>query len=71
MELLMGSQETPPDMATPVRDNLHDQGPVRQEARDPVTVSLATVKGSQKSQRDTQDPLMGSLDLNMDSQEPQ
>ena len=71
MELLMGSQETPPDVATPVRDNLHGQGPVRWEDRDPVTVRLATVKGIQKSQRDTQDPLMGSLDLNMDSQEPQ
>ena len=71
MELLMGSQETPPDMATPVRDNLHGQGPVRWEDRDPVTVRLATVKGIHKSQRDTQDPLMGRLDLNMDSQEPQ
>ena len=71
MELLMGSQETPPDVATPVRDNLHGQGPVRWEDRDPVTVRLATVKGIQKSQRDTQDPLMGRLDLNMESQEPQ
>ena len=71
MELLMGSQETPPDMATPVRDNLHGQGPVRWEDRDPVTVRLATVKGIHKSQRDTQDPLMGRLDLNMESQELQ
>ena len=71
MELLMGSQETPPDTATPVRGNLHGQGPVRWEDRDPVTERLATVKGIQKTQRDTQDPLMGRLDLNMDSQEPQ
>ena len=67
----MGSQETPPDMATPGRDNLHGQGPVRQEDGDQVTVRLVTVKGIQKSQRDTQDPLMGRLDLNMESQEPQ
>ena len=71
MELLMGSQETPPDVATPVRDNLHGQGPVRRKDKIPVTVRLATVKGIQKSQRDTQDPLMGRLDLNMESQEPQ
>ena len=71
MELLMSSQETPPDMATPVRDNLHGQGPVRKEDGDPVTVRLATVKGIQKSHRDTQYPLMGRLDLNMESQEPQ
>ena len=71
MELLMSSQETPPDMATPVRDHLHGQGPVRKEDGDPITVSLATVKGMQESQRDTQDPLMGRLDLNMESQEPQ
>ena len=67
----MSSQETPPDMATLVRDNLHGQGPVRQEDGDPATVRLATVKGIQKSPRDTPDPLMGSLDLNMESQEPQ
>ena len=67
----MGSQETPPDVATPVRDNLHGQGPVRWEAMDPATDMIATVKGIQKSQRDTQDPLMGRLDLNMESQEPQ
>ena len=67
----MGSQETPPDMATPVRENLHGQGPVRREDGDPVTVRLATVKGIQKSHRATQDPLMGRLDLNMESQEPQ
>ena len=71
MELLMGSQETPADMATPGRDNLHGQGPVRQEDRDPVIVRLATVKDMQESQRDTQGPLMGRLDLNMESQEPQ
>ena len=71
MELLMGSQETPPDMATPVRDNLHSQGPVRKGDGDPVTVRLARVKGIQKSHRATQDPLMGRLDLNMESQEPQ
>ena len=67
----MSSQETPPDMATLVRDNLHGQGPVRQEDGDPATVRLATVKGIQKSPRDTQDPLMGRLDLNIESQEPQ
>ena len=67
----MGSQETPPDMATPGRDNLHDQGPVRKEDRGTVTVRLATVKGMQESQRDTQGPLMGRLDLNMESHEPQ
>ena len=67
----MGSQETPPDMATPVRENLHGQGPVRQEDGDPVTVRLGTVKGMQESQRDTQDPLMGRLDLNIESQKPQ
>ena len=67
----MGSQETPADMATPGRDNLHGQGPVRWEDGDPVTVRLTTVKGIQMSQRDTQDPLMGRLDLNMESQEPQ
>ena len=71
MELLMGSQETPSDVGTPIRDNLHGQGPVRQEDGIPVTVRLATVKGIQKSQRDTQNPLMGRLDLNMESQEPQ
>ena len=67
----MGSQETPPDMATPVRNNLHGQGPVRWEDRDPVTVRLGTVKGMQESQRDTQDSLMGRPDLNMENQEPQ
>ena len=67
----MGIQEKPPDMATPVRDNLRGQGPVRREDRDPVIARLVTVKGIQKSQRDTQDPLMGRLDLNMESQEPQ
>ena len=67
----MDSQETLPDMATPVRGNLHSQGPVTQEDRDQVTVRLVTVKDIQKSQRDTQDPLMGRLDLNMESQEPQ
>ena len=67
MELLMSSQETPPDMATPVRDHLHGQGPVRWEDRDPVTVRLGTVKGMQESQRDTQDPLMGRLDLDRKS----
>ena len=71
MELLVGSQEIPLDMATPVRDNLHGQGPVRKEDGDPITVRLVTVKGIQKSHRDTQDPLMGRLDLNMESQEPQ
>ena len=71
MELLMGSQEIPLDMATPVRDNLHGQGPVRKEDGDPITVRLVTVKGIQKSHSDTQDPLMGRLDLNMESQEPQ
>ena len=71
MELLMGSQETPPDMATPVRDNLHGQGPVRKEDGDPVTVRLGTMKGMQEFQRDTQDPLMGRPDLNMENQEPQ
>ena len=71
MELLMGSQETPSNMATPGRDNLHGQGPVRKEDRDPVTVRLETVKGIQKSHRATQDPLMGRLDLNMESQELQ
>ena len=67
----MDSQETPPDMAILVRDNLHGLGPVRREEGDPATVRLETVKGIQKSPRDTQDPLMGSLDLNMESQEPQ
>ena len=67
----MDSQETPPDMAILVRNNLHGQGPVRWEEGDPATVRLVTVKGIQKSQRDTQDPLMGRLDLNMESQEPQ
>ena len=67
----MSSQETPPDMATLVRDNLHGLGPVRREEGDPATVRLVTVKGIQKSQRDTQDPLMGRLDLNIESQEPQ
>ena len=67
----MDSQETPPDMAILVRNNLHSQGPVRWEEGDPATVRLATVKGIQKSQRDTPDPLMGRLDLNMESQEPQ
>ena len=67
----MDSQETLPDMATPVRGNLHSQGPVTQEDGDQVTVRLVTVKGIQKSQRDTPDPLMGRLDLNMESQEPQ
>ena len=67
----MSSQETPPDMAILVRDNLHGQGPVRQEDGDPVTVRLVTVKDIQKSQRDTQDPLMGRLGLHMESQEPQ
>ena len=67
----MESRETPPDMAILVRDNLPSQGPVRREEGDPVTVRLATVKGIQKSQRDTQDPLMGRLDLHMESQEPQ
>ena len=71
MELLVGSQEIPLDMATPVRDNLHGQGPVRKEDGDPITVRLVTVKGIQESQRDTQDPLMGRLDLNIGSQEPQ
>ena len=67
----MGSQETPADMATPGRDNLHGQGPVRWEDGDPVTVRLTTVKGIQMSQRATQDPLMGRLNLNMESQELQ
>ena len=58
-------------MATLVRGNLHGQGPVTQEDGDQVTVRLVTMKGIQKSQRDTQDPLMGRLDLNMESQEPQ
>ena len=71
MELLVGSQEIPLDMATPVRDNLHGQGPVRKEDGDPITVRLVTVKGIQESHSDTQDPLMGRLDLNMESQEPQ
>ena len=71
MELLVGSQEIPLDMATPVRDNLHGQGPVRKEDGDPITVRLVTVKGIQKSHRATQDPLMRRLDLNMESQEPQ
>ena len=67
----MESRETPPDMAILVRDNLHGQGRVTQEDGHPVIVRLVTVKGIQKSQRDTQDPLMGRLDLNMESQEPQ
>ena len=67
----MDSQETPPDMAILVRDNLHGLGPVRREEGDPATVRLATVKGIQKSQKDTQDPLMGRLVLNIESQEPQ
>ena len=71
MELLMESRETPPDMASLARDNLHGHGPVRQEEGHPVIVRLVTVKGIQKSQRDTQDPLMGRLDLHMESQEPQ
>jgi len=67
----MGSQETPPDMATPGRDNLHGQGPVRWEDGDPITVRLTTVKGIHMFHRATQDPLMGRLDLNMESQELQ
>ena len=67
----MSSQETPPDTAILARDNLHGQSPVRQEDGDPVTVRLVTVKDIQKSQRDTQDPLMGRLGLHMESQEPQ
>ena len=67
----MDVQETPPDMAKRLRDNLHGQSPVRQEDGDPVTVRLVTVKDIQKSQRDTQDPLMGRLGLHMESQEPQ
>ena len=67
----MSSQETPPDTAILARDNLHGQSPVRREEGDPATVRLVTVKGIQKSQRDTQDPLMGRLDLNIESQEPQ
>ena len=58
-------------MASLARDNLHGQSPVRQEDGDPVTVRLVTVKDIQKSQRDTQDPLMGRLGLHMESQEPQ
>ena len=58
-------------MATPGRDNLHSQGPDRWGDGDPVTVRLVTVKGIHKSHRDTQDPLMGRLNLNMESQEPQ
>ena len=67
----MGSQETPADMTTPVRDNLHGQGPVRREDRDPVTVRPLTVEGIHMFHRATQDPLMGRLDLNMESQELQ
>ena len=67
----MDVQETPPDMAKRLRDNLHGQSPVRQEDGDPVTVRLVTVKDIQKSQRDTQDPLMGWLGLHMESLEPQ
>ena len=67
----MDIQKTQPDMATLVRDILLTQGLVRWEEGNSVTVRLATVKGIQNYQRDTQDPLMGRLDLNIESQEPQ
>lgn len=62
-ELLMNSQEIPLDTATLVIDNPHDQDPVQLEDRDLVTVSPVTVKGIQKSHRDSQNTPMNILGL--------
>nr|XP_035961957.1 uncharacterized protein LOC118544290 isoform X2 [Halichoerus grypus] len=70
-ELLMDSQETPLDMPNLVMDKPPGQSPVGLQEGDPVSVSPVTLKGTQESHRNTQDPLEASLDLNVESQDPQ
>ncbi len=45
--------------------------PVGLQEEDLVSVSPVTLKGTQESHRHMQDPLMPTLDLNMESQDPQ
>nr|XP_031544851.1 filaggrin-2-like isoform X3 [Vicugna pacos] len=66
-ELLMDSQETPPDTAKLVMDSPLGQGPGQLAGRNLVTVSPVTARGIRGCLRDTQDPLMGRLDPNMQS----
>ncbi|XP_064443592.1 filaggrin-2 [Mirounga angustirostris] len=68
---LKDSQETPLDMHSLVTDKPPGQNPVELQEGDPVSVSPVTLKGTQESHRHTQDPLEASLDLNMESQDPQ
>ncbi|KAF6074502.1 hypothetical protein HJG60_005159 [Phyllostomus discolor] len=66
----MDNQETPADTLSLPMGNLHTQDPTAVEEGKQVTVRSVTVKASQESLMDTQGPVMGSLDLNMDSLDP-
>ena len=70
MELLMHSQDIPVDIPKLVMDKPPGHSPAGLQG-DPVSVSPVTLNGTQVSHRHMQDPLMATLDLNKETQDPQ
>ncbi|XP_032158233.1 uncharacterized protein LOC116567344 [Mustela erminea] len=70
-ELVMASQEIPGDIVGLGMVKPPGQNPVGLQEGDLVSVSPVTLKGTQEPHRHTQDPLIATLDLNMQSQDPQ